>query len=459
MSQTRHVAVIDIGKTNAKLALVDLETLKELAVVTRPNAVRPGPPWPHYDLDGHWDFLLQNLAAFHRDHGVDAISATTHGASMVLLDGAGNLAAPMIDYEYDGPDRLDAEFQAIRPAFSETGTPRQHRGLSVGAQVHYMFHEDPGLADRTAALVTYPQYWGYRLTGVQATEVTSLGCHTDLWRPFETRPSSLAERLGVAAKLAPVRRANEVLGPILPEIAARTGLRPGTPVHVGIHDSNASLLPYLLARKAPFSVVSTGTWVVALGIGGEPRDLGAFPDTIINQNALGQPLPSVRLMGGREYEIAMAGARVVPSQDDIRAVLEGGIMLLPGLVPDAGPLQGRTASWVGGEPGAGSGVRAAAVGFYLALVTGFALEIIGHRGPVFVEGPFAHNEAFLDMLAAATGSPVEAAASATGTSQGAALLAAGDAHPPGLAATGGARPGGGEAWARYAADWRRRVDV
>ena len=80
-------------------------------------------------------------------------------------------------------------------------------------------------------------------------------------------------------------------------------------------------------------------------------------------------------------------------------------MLLPSLVPDAGPLQGRRARWEGGEPAVGSGPRAAAVAFYLALVTGFALEIVGHRGRVFVEGPFAHNDPFLDMLAAATGTP------------------------------------------------------
>ena len=49
---TRHVAVIDIGKTNAKLALVDLETLSEIAVVTRPNEILPGPPWPHFDTEG-----------------------------------------------------------------------------------------------------------------------------------------------------------------------------------------------------------------------------------------------------------------------------------------------------------------------------------------------------------------------------------------------------------------------
>ena len=39
-----RIAVIDIGKTNAKLALVEAETLAEIAVVTRPNRVLPGPP-------------------------------------------------------------------------------------------------------------------------------------------------------------------------------------------------------------------------------------------------------------------------------------------------------------------------------------------------------------------------------------------------------------------------------
>ena len=80
MTQPRHIAVIDIGKTNAKLALVDLTTLAEIAVVTRSNTVRPGPPWPHFDVEGHWNFLLDALGQFHSTHGVDAISVTTHGA-------------------------------------------------------------------------------------------------------------------------------------------------------------------------------------------------------------------------------------------------------------------------------------------------------------------------------------------------------------------------------------------
>ena len=44
MADRLHVAVIDIGKTNAKLALVDLGTLTEIEVRKRPNMVPAGPP-------------------------------------------------------------------------------------------------------------------------------------------------------------------------------------------------------------------------------------------------------------------------------------------------------------------------------------------------------------------------------------------------------------------------------
>lgn len=419
-----HIAVIDIGKTNAKLALVDLDTLDEIACVTRPNKVLPGPLWPHFDLDGHWAFLLDALKRFHSAHGVDAISVTTHGAAAVLLDANGRLAAPMLDYEHSGPDDLAEAYDTLRPPFSETGSPRLRCGLNLGAQIHWMFQTVPGLRERTQTIVTYPQYWGFRLTGVAATDVTSLGCHTDLWNPHEGRFSTLVDVLGLAGKLAPARPSADVLGPILPDVAARTGLAPNTPVHVGIHDSNASLLPHVLGRDMPFSVVSTGTWVVAMSVGGAPTTLDPAQDTLINVNALSAPVPSARFMGGREYELAMAGQQAEPSSDDLQTVLDKGVMLLPALVQDTGPFQGRTSRWLSDEPPPGSGKRAAAVAFYLALVTSRCLSLIGHRGPVIVEGPFARNQPYLDMLSAAVRSPVITAGSATGTSQGAALLAA-----------------------------------
>lgn len=422
MTPPRHIAVIDIGKTNVKLALVDLVGMEEIAVVTRPNTVRPGPPWPHFDTDGHWAFLLGALGQFHRDHRIDAISVTTHGASIVLLDEGGKLAAPILDYEHDGPAETAAQYDAIRPPFEQTGSPRLANGLNVGAQLHWQFQADPDLHARTAHILTYPQYWGHRLTGVIACDVTSIGCHTDLWLPHEGMFSELIETLDIADKIAPVRKSTDILGSILPDIATTTGLPQHTPVICGIHDSNASLYPHVLTQKTPFSVVSTGTWVVVMTMGGAGAALDPSRDTLVNVNAQGVAVPSARFMGGREFELIQNGQPVEISQADVARVLEQGIMLLPAVDPLTGPYQGRSMRWHGLHPPEGSGLRAAALSFYLAMMTDTCLRLTGAEGPTIVEGPFAHNTQYLAMLGAATGRPVHHSLASTGTSIGAALL-------------------------------------
>jgi len=456
MSAQRHIAVIDIGKTNAKLALVDLASLTEIAVITRPNRVIPGPPWPHFDTEGHWAFILDGLARFHRDHGVDAISITTHGASIVLLDGRGALAAPILDYEHTGPQATAAAYDAIRPDFAETGSPRLANGLNVGAQLHWQFTTDPGLHGRTAHIIPYPQFWAHRLCGVLAADVSSIGCHTDLWRAREAAFSSLVDTLGIADKMVAPRPSGDILGPILPEVARRTGLPVNTPVVCGIHDSNASLYPHLLTQRAPFSVISTGTWVIAMTMpSGDAPVLDPARDTLLNVNAFGQVVPSARFMGGREFELIQGQHPFGATATDQAHVLKEEIMLLPAVVQDAGPFQGRMTGWNGPEPNPGSGQRAVALSFYLALMSDACLRLTAARGPVLIEGPFARNAHYLAMLAAATGGPVLTTRSATGTSIGAALLYGEGAGLAPLLPV--ALPDSLGALKHYADAWRRRV--
>ncbi|WP_299723339.1 FGGY-family carbohydrate kinase [uncultured Tateyamaria sp.] len=422
MTAPRHIAVIDIGKTNAKLALVDLERLTEIAVVTRPNIVQPGPPYPHYDVEGHWAFLLNALAQFHKEHGIDAISVTTHGACAALLDATDALAAPILDYEHTYPAEIVAAYDALKPDFAQTGSPKLAGGLNIGAQLHWLFANDPSLKDRTTRIVTYPQYWGHRLTGVAATDVTSIGCHTDLWNPYEGTYSDLTAKLGIRGKLAPVRRPSDILGPILPQIAEATGLAPGTPVCVGIHDSNASLYPYVTSLDAPLSVVSTGTWVIAMSLSGKAVSLDPARDTLVNVNAHEQAVASARFMGGREFELIQQGKQVDPTKTDVSAVLDEACMLLPSVEPSSGPFQGRQMQWHGSEPKIGTGKRSAALSFYLALMTGTCLKLVDSSGSTIVEGPFARNPEYLAMLHAVTARPVFTNAAVTGTGIGAAML-------------------------------------
>ncbi|WP_431322839.1 FGGY-family carbohydrate kinase [Rhizobium sp. YTU87027] len=424
MPNFSRIAVLDIGKTNAKVVVLDGATGAEVAVAKTPNTVLRNGPYPHYDIDRLWSFTLNALRSFAKEPGFDAISITTHGASAALLDKTGNLAMPVLDYEHEYPADICEAYARLRPAFEETFSPHQTMGLNIGAQLHYQMTAFPEDFAKVATIVTYPQYWTARLTGVASNEVTSLGCHTDLWNPRESRYSSLVDTLGIGDLMAPIRSAFDSLGPVLPHIAEAIGLTGEIPVYCGIHDSNASLLPHLIDRAAPFSVVSTGTWVINFGVGGDLAHLDPKRDALANVDAYGRAVPSSRFMGGREFEtisgeIGNVDGKAVASA--IEQVVAKGMMLLPNVVSGSGPFPGQCARWVNAQDASGT-ERYAALCLYLALMNQACLDLIGAQGPIIVEGPFALNDTYLMLLTALTSRDVIAIPGSTGTSQGAALL-------------------------------------
>lgn len=362
------IAVVDIGKTNAKVVLVGPDGA-EREERRLPNTVRSGPPYPHFDTDALVDFVLGALSVLSAE--IRAIVPVTHGACAALVDDDGALVLPVLDYEHDGPDTARDSYAP--PPFEHTGSPALPGGLNVGAQLHWLSRLHPHAVGRARHLLMWPQWWAWRLSGVAAGEVTSLGCHTDLWAPHDGTPSCLSRSRGWDRLIPPIRRADEVLGPILPEIARVTGLPSDTPVLTGIHDSNASLLPYL--GGSPCGVLSTGTWIIAMAVGGERKTLDPAEDMLVNVAFDGRPVPTARFMGGRDRDRDLA--------------------------------LGRKPEDVDRE----NGLRAAR-----------RLSAIGACGPTYVEGPFSASDAFIEAVADATGRDVVAAAGA-GTTRGAAQLA------------------------------------
>lgn len=450
MSAIRTVAVIDVGKTNAKLVLIDRQTGVQLDARSRPNAVMPGPPYPHYDIDGLWEFFLQGLAALNREHGIDGISVTTHGATAALLaDDA--LALPVLDYEHHGPDEAAADYERMRPGFGEALSPRLPVGLNLGAQLYWQQHAFPDAFATVTAIVMYPQFWAMKLTGVAASEATSLGCHTDLWQPGAGRFSSLVDKAGWTALFPPVRPAASVLGPVTADIAAATGLPPDTPVACGIHDSNASLLPYLKAYEPPFSVVSSGTWTIVMTVGGTTDKLDAGRDCLANVDASGQAVPTARFMGGRDYAILVGDATAKATPASALAVIDRQVFALPGFSPGVGPFPNSIGGWTGDEASLTPGERAAAASLYEVMMTMVCLDLAGAGNPVIVEGPLAGNAVYCRALAALTASDVIASADTTGTSAGAAMLFGGPRTADTAAAV---KPLEAPGLADYAKRWR-----
>lgn len=452
------VAVLDVGKTNVKAVVVDVETGRELVARTKPNKVLTDGPYPHFDVDGIFAFFLDSLKELHAEFGFEAISVTAHGASGVLL-GDGGTALPVLDYEFQYPSHIDRAYDAIRPPFQETFSPRLPGGLNLGAQFHYQKTVFPEAFANVRTIVTYPQYWGWRLTGVAAADVTSLGCHTDLWLPREGRFSSLVERLGISDKMAPVRKPSDRLGNISEAVAAKIGISKPIPVFCGIHDSNASLLPHLLQREAPFSVVSTGTWVVLFAVGGDLDHLDPERDTLANVDAFGRAVPSARFMGGREFEILTKGQGSA-TPEAVARIVKDGICLTPSVMPGCGPYPHAKHRVVNASGDLSADEIYVAASLYCALMTKTCLDLTGAAGPIVVEGPFARNRLYIEALSKATGRTVVSVAGSTGTSVGAALLASG------LSAQAAAQNGAGadgvllpEEFQKYCADWYGHVQA
>lgn len=445
------IAVIDIGKTNAKVVLIDTARGVQVDVLSMPNKVVDGSPYPHADVEGLWSFILSSLKTLNARHGISAISITTHGATAALVTGEG-LALPVLDYEHAGPEETAAEYAKVRPRFAESYSPLLPVGLNLGAQIFWQARRFPQEFSHVTAILAYPQYWAWRLTGGMASEVTSLGCHTDLWAPDEGTFSSLVAKEGWAGLFPPVRPAASVLGSILPAIAAETGLNGDTPVACGIHDSNASLLPHLGRHETPFTVISTGTWTICMTVGGSTANLDPERDSLANVDAYGRPVPTARFMGGREFDL-LVGDPVPPTQADIDKVIGRQIQVLPTFVPGVGTFPNGKGHWTRAPETLSPGERTAAVSLYLALVAEAALSLCGIGRQIVIEGPLARNTLFGEALAALTGVPITASADATGTSLGASLLLAsiggGTEKPPVV------RPLDHEGLSAYRQAWRQ----
>jgi sugar (pentulose or hexulose) kinase len=391
--------IVDIGKTHSKVSLwTRAGTMLDRQV--RANEVQDCGDYHTLDVSGISAWLLDALAHY-AGHPIEAIIPVAHGAGVAALaDGA--LAFPPLDYEAAIPGAAMAAYCTQRDPFALTGSPALPAGLNIGSQLHWLeaVHGD---TFRKATLLPWAQFWAWFLCGEARSEVTSLGCHSDLWSPAESDYSPMAKQRGWAQQFAPLAKAGDAIGTLRLWIAAQTGLPASASIHCGLHDSNAALhaaraFPAIVGKEA--TILSTGTWFIAMRLPAAPIDASSLPearDCLVNVDAFGQPVPSARFMGGRENELL--GARIDRAgTQGLDAVLANGAMVLPSQVPGTGPFPDAVASWINEPPNPDE--RIAAIALYAALMTDAALNLIGSRECLLIEGRFAASEIFTRALAA-----------------------------------------------------------
>jgi sugar (pentulose or hexulose) kinase len=414
----RATLVLDVGKTLSKLSLWGTggELLEQRS---RPNEPIETGQYLGLDAQGIERWLALALSDLARVARVGAIIPVAHGAAAAAISRDGLVQTPL-DYEHPIPGELRQTYDAQREAFALTGSPRLPQGLNLGAQLHYLEALQGGPVIDGQIILPWPQYWSWVLCGTASSDVTSLGCHTDLWYPLAGVHSRLSVERGWAARLAPLASPGTMLGVLTPRWAQRTGLASDVEVYCGLHDSNAALLAaraFAEIEGRDATVLSTGTWFVAMRTPGSAASfdiasLSERRDCLVNVDALGKPVPSARFMGGREIELLcgtqLAGRKMSARVDApdlqpallhaVAAVLARGSMILPSFAPGSGPYPQASGRWISAPEDEAQ--RLATICLYAALVADVSLDLIGARDRLLIEGRFSRCNVLTRALAA-----------------------------------------------------------
>ncbi|MEP1445305.1 MAG: FGGY family carbohydrate kinase [Paraglaciecola sp.] len=400
---TKYLLVIDIGKTHIKLHVLDGNLQSILSKQTQ-NVVDTKGEYPSFNVTYIWNWLIDGIKAVSEIYLISSISITTHGATAALINRhtASNdgLVFPVLDYEYQGISSCNREYAALRPGFNETFSPDLPAGLNLGRQLFWLKSMFPKDFMNVSDIMMYPQYWGWRFTGKLYSEITSLGCHTDLWSTKNGEYSSLVDTLAIRNLLPPIKPAGFDCGVLLPELVEELKLSPDCRFFNGIHDSNASFLRYRLAQEtSPFTVISTGTWTILMASKTPLDNLNPNKDMLANIDAMGSPVACARFMGGREFEFIceQTGSTLEASFDenDLQKVIDLNVFVIPGFTGGSGPFGDRKGQFIG-DVGQVSGIALATL--YCALMIDYQLEMLGAEGSIYIEGAFLKNDLLCAVL-------------------------------------------------------------
>ena len=459
----QQVLVFDIGKTHVKVTVLS-DVGAELYQNRTSNKVKQTDLYDSYDVDGIWEWLLNELTTLAPRYDIRSISIATHGAAAALVNAqTEELLLPIMDYEYENyPDDLP-DYTSLRPTFDETGSPEFPHGLNLGRQLNWQSQLLSDDDKKTAILLMYPQYWAWRLTGQLTTEVTSLGCHTDLWNIQTNAPSSLLKTLGLDHALPPLKDAWTPIGTLKDDIADKVGLSNSCVVYPGVHDSNAGYLPILkLAKTERPTVVSTGTWSVIMDAQSDCGALDPHRDMLVNIDAEGSPMATARYMGGREFglicERLNTDIATTFTDDDIAAIINSNTFILPSFCKGTGPFpndEGRIET----DSDLVSINGKAAATIYSALMVNNILNRLNSssRKDILVEGSFAQNSVLCGLLAALNPNrKVRTQNGGNGVTEGCFLLTQWDSPIP-EKRNPEVAPYTSEAFLKYAAMWEEKL--
>ena len=302
MNKLPVIAIFDFGRTNKKFFLFDeqYKIVYEKTVQLTDTVDEDGDSCE--DIKGLRQNIFDSLkeASANENFCIKAINISAYGASFVYIDESGKSLTPLYSYLKTYPTLLFRQFYDTYGGeinFSHHTASPVLGSLNSGMQLYRIKYEQPLIFSSIKYALHLPQYISYLLTGVAVSDITSIGCHTNLWNFEKSEYHHWVNEEHVIEKLAPIVEADKINTTTLEDNSYAVG--------IGLHDSSAALIPYLTNFHEPFILISTGTWCISLNpFNNTPlttHELGN--DCLCFLSFKGHPVKASRLFAGYEHEV------------------------------------------------------------------------------------------------------------------------------------------------------------
>ena len=295
------IAVFDIGKTNKKLILFDEQLKIVFEHADQFAEIKDEDGFPCDDLEKLNNFVFESLQKVlsKPEFEIKGLNFTAYGASFVYIDESGKPLSPLYNYLKPYPETLLDQFYSCyggQTEFAKETASPVLGSLNSGMQLYRIKQERHELLNRIKYALHLPQYLSFLISGKSCSDITSIGCHTNLWDFRKNNYHHWLENENLIDKLAPILPSDTVI---------RTNFEGQSfDVGIGLHDSSSALIPYLVNFKEPFLLISTGTWCISLNpFNASP--LSTFElesDCLCYLHYEGKPVKASRLFAGNEHE-------------------------------------------------------------------------------------------------------------------------------------------------------------
>ena len=178
-----NTLVFDIGKTHIKSILFNYDGKIILEYNNAQKFTKKINRIKIIKIDKIFDLVIKQIKIISKKFIINKIIFTTHASTFVLnLNDNKNIYLPVIDYENTFDKNFEKNyFKYQKCKFSETLTPNLPRGLIIAKSIYYYMNKMKKEFYKVQSIIFYPQYFAWRLTGIKTSEITYLGCHSDLF--------------------------------------------------------------------------------------------------------------------------------------------------------------------------------------------------------------------------------------------------------------------------------------